>query len=145
MEARTEWTDQRLDDFAESLKILPVEVGKIREAVDRLTHETRAMRSDLSSSQRPTADRPNWVGAGCGTTDGTRRARHRRGLSRLHRRRPVTDQRLKRLGGHRLALEEGLRDRIQRRARVEQHLAGAIVGFVDQPSDLDADQPGFLV
>lgn len=44
----------------------------------------------------------------------------------------MIDQRLKRLSGHRLALEERLGDRIKRRARVEEHLAGAIVGFVER-------------
>lgn len=63
MEARTEWTDQRLDDFAESLKALPVEVGKVREAVDRLTDETHSLREDLSASQRQIAQ-IGWALAG---------------------------------------------------------------------------------
>ncbi len=71
MEARTGWTDERLDDLAGEVRSLPVEVARVAKAVEGLTEETRALRtelgeetrsirSDLSQSQRQIAQ-IGWV------------------------------------------------------------------------------------
>lgn len=52
MEARTAWTDERLDDLADNLRSLPAEVAKVAEAVDGLREETRALRTDLTEETR---------------------------------------------------------------------------------------------
>jgi hypothetical protein len=52
MEARTEWTDERLDDLAEAMKPLPREVAAVPEAVDHLTDEMKGLRTDFSAMQR---------------------------------------------------------------------------------------------
>ena len=52
MEARTEWTDKRLDDLAEALRPLPAEVAKNTQAVDGLTEEVRQLRKDLTDQSR---------------------------------------------------------------------------------------------
>ncbi len=52
MEARTAWTDERLDDLADSLRSLPAEVAKVAGAVEGLREETRALRTDLTEETR---------------------------------------------------------------------------------------------
>jgi hypothetical protein len=49
------WTDERLDDLAAALRPLPEQVAGLVAAVDHLADETKAMRVDLSASQRQIA------------------------------------------------------------------------------------------
>jgi len=49
------WTDERLDDLAATLRPLPEQVAKVAQAVDHLTEETKALRKDMSQSQRQIA------------------------------------------------------------------------------------------
>jgi len=49
------WTDARLDDLAATLRPLPEQVARVATAVEHLTDETKALRADLSQSQRQIA------------------------------------------------------------------------------------------
>jgi hypothetical protein len=48
------WPDERLNELAETLKPLPA-VAKVVTAVEHLTDETKALREDMSQSQRQIA------------------------------------------------------------------------------------------
>jgi hypothetical protein len=49
------WPDERLNELAETLRPLPEQVAKVAQAVDHLTDETKALRADMSASQRQIA------------------------------------------------------------------------------------------
>ena len=48
---RTRWTDERLDELAETLRPLPQQVARLTTAVEHLTQGTRAIRNDLTALQ----------------------------------------------------------------------------------------------
>ena len=49
------WTDERLDDLAETLRPLPAQMARNTEAIERLSDDMRAMRADMSAMQRQLA------------------------------------------------------------------------------------------
>ena len=46
------WTDERLDDLATAVLDLPSKVAALREAVEHLNEETRALRDGLAGETR---------------------------------------------------------------------------------------------
>lgn len=48
----TTWTDERLDELAVSLRPLPAQVAQLGEAVERMTLETSAQRTELAAETR---------------------------------------------------------------------------------------------